>query len=112
MAGTGLRHADREAAYFALLRAREHVTDLQRHAEWLADEERRMRRQLSENGAADDATERRLRRPLAAVDRALDEAVKARLRVLGEERATLSERQADAAAYVEDCEAELAAHER
>lgn len=110
MASTGLRHADREAAYFALLRAREDVTTLQRHEEWLADEQRRMRRQVAENAAADDATSRRLRRPLAAVDRSLDEAVKARLRVLAEEQAGLAERQQAAAEYVVECEAELAAH--
>ena len=36
--------SEREAAYFALLRARDELSDLQRYAEHLEDELRRLRR--------------------------------------------------------------------
>ncbi len=97
---------DVEAAYFALLRAREDEADLRRYAEHLADEARRLRRFSSETKAAADDAPQRLRRRISHTDDPLTKAVAARLEAVGDELSRLDQRIEDAAAYVVSCEAE------
>ena len=101
--------ADVEAAYFALLRAREDADDLRRYAEHLTDEARRLRRFASETRAAADDAPRRLRRRISHTDDALYRSIAARLEAVGDELSRLDQRIEDADAYVGACEAE---HER
>lgn len=98
-----------EAAYFALLRAREDLAELQRFRDYLDDELRRLRRFTSEGAALEDAIAARLRRRLAHTDKPLADAVKARQNLLEDERRRLPGRIAAAEAYVEECEREHAA---
>lgn len=100
---------DVDAAYFTLLRARSDLADLERHAEWLADEQRHIRRFQAEGAAAADEIPARLRRPLKAVDADVAKALEARLDVLEDELAKSPERLAAAAAFVAECENEVAA---
>lgn len=100
---------DVDAAYFTLLRARRELADLERHAEWLADEQRRIRRFRAEVAAAADEIPARLRRPLQAVDVEASKALDGRLAVLDDELAKSPKRVAAAAAFVAECESELAA---
>lgn len=95
---------DVEAAYFALLRAREDETDLQRYGEYLHDEVRRLRRVRSELDAAAGDAPGRLRRRIAHTDGALSKALQVRLEVVDEELARLDQRVDDARAYVAECE--------
>jgi hypothetical protein len=74
-----------ESAYFALLRAREAVADLQRWQEYLQDEARRLRRSTAEADALSTQAPPRLRRRLLHTDGALAEAVKLRLEVIDDE---------------------------
>ena len=100
---------DLDAAYFTLLRARGDLAELQRHADWLAEEQRRIRRFLAESGAAGDEIPARLRRPMASVDGDMARALQARLDVLADELAKSPERLAAAEDFVEECERDLAA---
>jgi len=100
---------DVDAAYFTLLRARSDLADLQRHAEWLADEQRRIRRFQSESAAAAGEIAIRLRRPLKSVDADAAKALEARLEVLADELTKVPKRVAAAEAFVAECENELAA---
>lgn len=93
-----------EAAYFTLLRARDEVTSLQRYAELLAEESRRLERTRREGQALAAQADRRLWRALSDSQTALDEATDLRLRVIAEERGRLPERLAAAEAFVADCE--------
>lgn len=95
---------DVEAAYFALLRAREDETDLQRYGEYLHDEARRLRRVRSELDAAADDAPVRLRRRISHTDSALSKALQVRLEVVAEELSRLDRRVEDARAYVAECE--------
>jgi hypothetical protein len=97
-----------EAAYFALLRAREELADLRRWEEYLAAELRRMRRFTSEGAALDDTVSRRLRRSLWHTDGPLKEALDARAAVIADEQARLPDRVAAAEEFVEECEREHA----
>lgn len=97
---------DAEAAYFALLRARDDVTDLHRYQEYLADEARRLRRSLAEGDALATQAPDRLRRRLGHTDAALAEAVRLRLEVIADEARRLPERVEAAEEYVRSCEAE------
>ncbi len=98
-----------EAAYFALLRAREEVTSLHRYGEYLEAEAQRLRRTTKEAAALLGQVDRRLARALRHTDGPLQEAVDARLRAIDDERERLPERIRAAEAYVEDCEREHAA---
>lgn len=98
--------ADVEAAYFALLRAREDEADLRRYAEHLTDEARRLRRFASETQAAADDAPRRLRRRISHTDDPLNKAIAARLEAVRDELSRLDQRIEDAAAYAVACEAE------
>lgn len=100
---------DAEAAYFALLRARDDVSDLQRYQEYLADEARRLRRSTSEADALSTQAPPRLRRRLLHTDAPLAEAVKARLEAIADELKWVPDQVAAAQEYVAACEAE---HER
>lgn len=97
-----------DAAYFALLRAREELDGVRRYDEYLRDEARRLRRSLAEGAALADTVDRRLRRPLRHTDQPLEEAIRARLAVIEEELSVIPDREAAAAAYVDECEREHA----
>ncbi len=98
-----------EAAYFALLRAREELDALRRYDEYLLAEAQRLRRSTSEGQALLDAVDRRLARALRHTDQPLAQAITARLAVIADERERIPERLAAAEAYVEACERDHAA---
>ena len=98
-----------EAAYFALLRAREELDALRRYDEYLRAEAQRLRRTTSEGQALLDGVDRRLTRALRHTDQPLAQAITARLAVIADERERLPERIAAAQAYVETCEQDHAA---
>ncbi len=97
---------DAEAAYFALLRARDDVADLQRYQEYLADEARRLRRSTSEADALSTQAPPRLRRRLLHTDAPLAEAIKGRLEVIADELKWLTDQLEAAEEYVAECEHE------
>lgn len=97
---------DVEAAYFALLRAREELVALRRYGEYLADERRRIRRFRTEGEALQDEVDRRLRRALAHTDGPLEQALRTRMGVIEDELARVPDRIEAAEAYVEECEQE------
>ncbi|MFO7779089.1 MAG: hypothetical protein R6V28_12110 [Nitriliruptoraceae bacterium] len=103
---------DTEAAYFALLRAREELDALRRYEEYLAAEAQRLRRTTSEGEALLDAVDRRLTRALRHTEQPLAQAVTARLAVIADERSRLPDRLSAAEAYVAACEQEHAARRR
>lgn len=98
-----------EAAYFALLRAQEELATLRRYGEFLEAERRRLQRFVAEGDALDAHVDPRLRRAIAHTDRPLTESVRARLEVVANELGRLPDRLDAAAAFVEECEQELAA---
>lgn len=93
-----------EAAYFALLRARDELDALRRYGEYLADEQRRIRRFLAEGAALADGAPPRLVGALRHTDVPLTEALRARMTLIAEEAERLPEREAAAAAFVDECE--------
>lgn len=97
-----------EAAYFALLRAREELADLERFREYLDDELRRLRRFVSEGAALEDTVAPRLRRGLAHTDKPMHDAIKTRQNVITDELRRLPSRIEAAQAYVDECEREHA----
>lgn len=101
------RAADRETAYFTLLRAREEATALRRYEEHLRAEHVRLDAFSDAVSHAGDAIDRRVRRPLDATAKSLLESVGRRRAVVLSELAKLSERQAAADDFVTECEEEL-----
>jgi hypothetical protein len=101
-----MQDPDVESAYFALLRAREAVTDLQRWQEYLRDEARRLRRSTAEADALSTQAPPRLRRRLLHTDGALAEAVRLRLEVIDDELRRLPDRVAAAEEDVAERERE------
>jgi hypothetical protein len=97
-----------EAAYFALLRAREELTALQRYGEFLEAEQRRIHRFVADGDALDAHVDRRLRRRIAHTDAGLADALRTRLETIAGELERLPDRIEAAAAYVEECEQEHA----
>lgn len=95
---------DVDAAYFALLRAREELDGVRRYQEHLRDEARRLRRFIAEGEALADSIDRRLRRPLRHTDEPLREALRVRLAVIEEELQAVPEREKAAEDFVADCE--------
>jgi hypothetical protein len=95
---------EREAAYFALLRARDEVSDLRRYAEHLDDELRRLRRTEREEEALRASIPARARRVLRGSDAEMREAVDRRIALIEDERARLPDRILAAEAYVAECE--------
>ena len=98
-----------EAAYFTLLRAREELDALRRYSDYLLAESQRLRRTTSEGKALLEQVDARLLRAMRPTEQALEEAVKARLGALEDERNRLPDRIAAAEAFVEACEQEHAA---
>ena len=97
---------DVEAAYFALLRARDEVSDLQRYQEYLSDEARRLRRSTSEADALSTQAPPRLRRRLLHTDAPLAEAIRGRLEVIADELWWVPDQLRAAESWVAECEAE------
>lgn len=97
-----------EAAYFALLRAREELDNLRRYEEFLRAEAQRLRRTTREGEALLGQVDRRVARALVHTERPLAEAVALRLRVIEEELGRMPERIAAAEAFVETCDQEHA----
>ena len=93
-----------EAAYFALLRAREELDGLRRYEEYLRTEAQRLRRSTNEREALAGAIDRRLLRALRHTEQPLQDAVEDRLRVIGDELVRMPDRLAAAEAYVEESE--------
>jgi len=96
--------SEREAAYFALLRARDELSDLRRYLEHLDDELRRLRRTDSEEAALRASVPSRTRRVLRGSDAELREAMERRIALIEDERARLPERIAAAEDFVTECE--------
>ncbi len=101
--------SDVETAYFAALRARDDLTDLQRYDEHLRDELRRLARFRAETRAAAEDAPRGLRRRLRHTDDPLEDAVRLRREAAADELSRMDDRIEAAEAYVRECEAE---HER
>jgi hypothetical protein len=95
---------EREAAYFALLRARDELTVLSRYEEYLHAEAQRLRRTASEDAALAAGVDDRARRVLRASDLDMAEMFERRLRLIDDELSRLPERLAAASAFVEECE--------
>lgn len=95
-----------EAAYFALLRARQELDELRRYDEYLASEAQRLRRTTREGQALAASVPPRLLRALRHTDQPLEEAIDARLRTIEDERGRLPDRIAAAEHFVEECEQE------
>lgn len=98
--------SDVEAAYFAVLRAREDLTDLQRYDEHLRDELRRLARFQAETRAAAEDAPRGLRRRLRHTDDPLDDAIRLRREAAADELSRMEDRMEAASEYVRACEAE------
>lgn len=101
-----------EAAYFTLLRAREEHDDLLRYREYLDAERRRLEAFVAETREGEDQLPRRLRRTVGATTKGVIEAVGRRRTAVDAERAKVDERIDAAQAFVEECEAEVAALRR
>lgn len=99
------RNDDEQAAYFALLRAREELTALQRYQEYLAAERARIDTFVTAGAELDTTVDRRLRRALRHTDDTLGEALELRRRVIADERRRLPDRIEAAQTYVDECEA-------
>lgn len=95
---------EREAAYFALLRARDEVSDLRRYAEHLDEELRRLRRTEREEAALRTSIPARARRLLRGSDAELREVVERRVALIEDERMRLPARIVAAEAFVAECE--------
>lgn len=95
-----------QAAYFALLRAREEVQALRRYDEYLQDERRRITSFLADGEALEAKVDRRLRRALSHTDEAVGRALDRRLGAIADELAHLPDRLEAAKAYVEEAERE------
>ena len=103
------RRDEEQAAYFALLRAREELAALQRYEEYLTAERARIDAFVAAGSELDTTVDRRLRRALRHTDEPLGEALELRRRVIADERRRLPERIEAAQAYVDECEAAHAA---
>jgi hypothetical protein len=95
---------EREAAYFALLRAREEVSDLRRYSEHLDDELRRLRRTSREEEALRASVPERRRRVLRASDAELRDVIERRVALIEDERTRLPGRIVAAEQFVSECE--------
>lgn len=103
------RRDDEQAAYFALLRAREELAALQRYGEYLVAERARIDDFVASGAELDETVDPRLRRALRHTDEPMGEALELRRRVIADERRRLPERIEAAQAYVDECEAAHAA---
>lgn len=96
--------SERDAAYFALLRARDELSDLRRYAEHLDDELRRLRRAEREEAALRSSVSGRVRRVLRASDAELTDVMERRAALIEDERMRLPPRIEAAEAFVAECE--------
>jgi len=96
--------SEREAAYFALLRAREELSDLRRYADYLDEELRRLRRTEREEEALRSSIPQRTRRILRGADAELRELNERRVALIDDERARLPARIVAAERFVAECE--------
>lgn len=103
------RTDEEQAAYFALLRAREELASLQRYGEYLTAERARIDAFVAAGVELDQTVDPRLRRALRHTDEPLGEALELRRRVLADERRRLPDRLEAAQEYVDECEAAHAA---
>jgi hypothetical protein len=94
-----------EAAYFALLRAREDLENLHRFRDYLGEEIRRLRRFVAEGSAHADEVDKRLRLRLVHTQQPLDEAIVGRIETCADELARMGDRIEAAEAYVNESEA-------
>jgi hypothetical protein len=99
-----IERGEREAAYFALLRAREELSELRRYAEHLDDELRRLRRAEREESALRTSVSDRVRRVLRASDAELADVTERRAALLEDERLRLPARIEAAETFVAECE--------
>jgi DNA repair exonuclease SbcCD ATPase subunit len=95
---------ERETAYFALLRARDELSQLRRYVEHLEDEVRRLRRAEREEAALRASAPVRMRRGLRASDAELTEVTQRRIALLEGDLARLPARIEAAEAFVAECE--------
>lgn len=95
---------EQETAYFALLRARDELSQLRRYREYLDDEVRRLRRAVSEEAALRTGVPDRMRRVLRGSDTELTDMIERRIALLEDERARLPGRIEAAEAFVAECE--------
>ena len=95
---------ERETAYFALLRAREELSALERYREHLDAELRRIRRAGREEQALRDDIPERMRRVLRPSDGELAEVMQRREALIEDELARLPVRIEAAEAFVLECE--------
>lgn len=93
-----------EAAYFALLRAREEVEDLRRFEDFLSDEIRRLRRFQSEGRAHEDTIKAPFRRRIVHTQRPLHEAIESRIETCTDELRRMEARLLAAESFVQECE--------
>lgn len=96
--------SEKEAAYFALLRARDEVTTLRRYEEHLSDELRRLRRSEREEAALRSSAPERMRRVLRGSDDELAQVTQRRAALIEDELARLPGRIAAAEEFVTECE--------
>jgi hypothetical protein len=97
-----------DAAYFTLLRAREEHDHLLRYREFLEAERGRLDEFCQDLQDATEALPRKLRRPVDATTKPLLEAVGRRRSIVLNELGRMDERIANAQAFVQECEAEIA----
>lgn len=95
-----------QAAYFALLRAREELEALQRYEEYLHAERERLTAFLAAGEALDERIDRRLRRGLSHTDDELTRAVRRRTGAVVDELSHLPARLEAASTYVAEAERE------
>lgn len=95
-----------QAAYFALLRAREELEALQRYGEYLEAERRRLAATVERRRELVSDVDPRLARALRHTDEALDKAVELRRRVIADELRRLPGRIEAAEAFVAESERE------
>lgn len=103
------RAAEVESAYFTLLRAQEERDGLLRYREYLEAEQRRLDAFSAGTRDGAEAVPARLRRTLDGTTKPVLEAVGRRRAVLLGELARMDDRDTAAAAFVAECEADLAA---
>ena len=96
--------SEEETAYFALLRAREELSALRRHAEHLDDELRRLRRAEREEAALRASAPPTMRRFLRDSDAELTEVLQRRAALIEDERVRIPARIEAAEAFVAECE--------
>lgn len=103
------RRAEYEAAYFTLLRAREEHAALLRYRELLREEQDRIDAFMAALRSEPEDLPRQFRRPLEGTTKPLLEALGRRRAVILSEQDRLPERIAAQEAFVQECEAEVAA---